>query len=186
MDLIKIGKYISDKRKALGLTQRQLAEKVGMSDKSVSKWERGVCLPDVSIYAELCSALDISVNEFLAGEDIESETLEQKAEENLIGVATQSKQKRLKSIIAVLLIISMGLLSVIGGAILYANRPQNYFAPLDNSGNEIQIAAMLSDADNVYSCLTSSSSPSSCDLQIFLPLSLRRREVVYTRNQHKR
>lgn len=50
MDLIKIGKYIAEKRKALGLTQKQLAEKLNMSDKSVSKWERGICLPDVSIY----------------------------------------------------------------------------------------------------------------------------------------
>ena len=48
MDLVKIGKYISEKRKNLGMTQKQLAEKIGMSDKSVSKWERGICLPDVS------------------------------------------------------------------------------------------------------------------------------------------
>ena len=48
MDLIKIGKYIAGKRKSLGMTQKQLAEKIGMSDKSVSKWERGVCLPDNS------------------------------------------------------------------------------------------------------------------------------------------
>ena len=68
MDLIKIGKYIAEKRKALGLTQKQLAEKLNMSDKSVSKWERGICLPDVSIYMELCSILRISINEFLAGE----------------------------------------------------------------------------------------------------------------------
>ena len=47
MDLVKIGKYIAGKRKDLGMTQKQLAEKLGMSDKSVSKWERGVCLPDV-------------------------------------------------------------------------------------------------------------------------------------------
>ena len=65
MDLIKIGKYIAGKRKGLGLTQRQLAEKLGMSDKSVSKWERGICLPDVSIYSELCRILGISLNEFL-------------------------------------------------------------------------------------------------------------------------
>ena len=57
MDLIKIGKYIAGKRKSLGMTQKQLAEKLGMSDKSVSKWERGVCLPDVSVYKELCSIL---------------------------------------------------------------------------------------------------------------------------------
>ena len=50
MDLIKKGKYIADKRKSLGLTQKQVAEKLGMSDKSVSKWERGICLPDVSVY----------------------------------------------------------------------------------------------------------------------------------------
>ena len=57
MDLIKIGKYIAGKRKSLGMTQKQLAEKLGISDKSVSKWERGVCLPDVSVYKELCSIL---------------------------------------------------------------------------------------------------------------------------------
>ena len=57
MDLIKIGKYIAEKRKALGLTQKQLAEQLGMSDKSVSKWERGICLPDVSVYMELCGIL---------------------------------------------------------------------------------------------------------------------------------
>ena len=50
MDLVKIGKYIAGKRKALGMTQKQLAEKLNMSDKSVSKWERGICLPDVSVY----------------------------------------------------------------------------------------------------------------------------------------
>ena len=50
MDLIKIGKYIAEKRKALGLTQKQLAEQLGMSDKSVSKWERGICLMYLSIW----------------------------------------------------------------------------------------------------------------------------------------
>ena len=54
MDLVKIGKYIAAKRKEKGMTQKQLAEKLGMSDKSVSKWERGICLPDVSVYTDLC------------------------------------------------------------------------------------------------------------------------------------
>ena len=70
MDLIKIGKYIAFKRKEQDLTQKQLAEKLNMSDKSVSKWERGICLPDVSVYLELCKILDISINEFLAGAKI--------------------------------------------------------------------------------------------------------------------
>ena len=94
MDLVKIGKYIAGKRKDLGMTQKQLAEKLGMSDKSVSKWERGVCLPDVSVYSELCQILGISINEFLAGEDIVRENIAKKSEENIIGLATDSKQKQ--------------------------------------------------------------------------------------------
>ena len=79
MDLIKIGKYIAEKRKELGMTQKQLAEKLGMSDKSVSKWERGVCLPDVSVYSDLCRVLGIGIHEFLAGEDILQEEITQKS-----------------------------------------------------------------------------------------------------------
>ena len=75
MDIAKIGRYIAEKRKRARLTQRQLADKLGKSDKSVSKWERGICLPDVSVYMELCEILEISVNEFLAGEDISEESV---------------------------------------------------------------------------------------------------------------
>lgn len=107
MDLIKIGKYIAFKRKEQGLTQKQLAEKLNMSDKSVSKWERGICLPDVSVYLELCKILDISINEFLAGEDIPKETIEQKAEENIIQITkdNKNKQKYLKKIIKLLIVM---------------------------------------------------------------------------------
>lgn len=66
MDTAKIGRYIAEKRKRARLTQRQLADKLGKSDKSVSKWERGICLPDVSVYMELCEILEISVNEFFS------------------------------------------------------------------------------------------------------------------------
>ena len=62
MDQKKIGSYIAEKRRELDMTQMQLAEKLGMSNKSVSKWERGVCLPDVSVYEELCSALNITTS----------------------------------------------------------------------------------------------------------------------------
>ena len=115
MDQIKIGKYIAEKRKVLGLTQRQLAEQLGMSDKSVSKWERGVCqpcelcLPDVSVYAPLCAALGISVNEFLAGEDIAREALPQKAEDNLLQISADSRgrQRKLKRVIALLAAVAV-------------------------------------------------------------------------------
>lgn len=107
MDLIKIGKYIAGKRKSLGMIQKQLAEKIGMSDKSVSKWERGICLPDVSVYLELCGILGISLNEFLAGEDIEIDNIEKKSEDTLIQITKDSgrKQRYLKRIIIVLLIV---------------------------------------------------------------------------------
>lgn len=104
MDLIKIGKYIASKRKALGLTQVQLAEKLGMSDKSVSKWERGICLPDVSVYMELCQILGISLNEFIAGEDLQQENVIAQSEENLLRITKdgQLKKRRLWILIGVL------------------------------------------------------------------------------------
>ena len=98
MDQKKIGKYIAEKRKALGLTQVQLAEKLNMSNKSVSKWERGVCLPDVTVYPKLCDALNISLNEFLAGEDLLEVEMIPKSEENLIGFAKANKLGKEKSV----------------------------------------------------------------------------------------
>ena len=110
MDQVKIGKYIADKRKAIGLTQVELADKLGMSNKSVSKWERGVCLPDVSVYSELCDSLGITLNEFLAGEDIELENIVSKSEENLINVTEHGNKrskrfKRLSIALAVLAVV---------------------------------------------------------------------------------
>lgn len=147
MDLIKIGKYIAFKRKEQGLTQKQLAEKLNMSDKSVSKWERGICLPDVSVYLELCKILDISINEFLAGEDIPKETIEQKAEENIIQITkdNKNKQKYLKKIIR-LLIVMLVVFIFITSIFIYKKltQPQNYIEPYLEKSTEMQMANMLS------------------------------------------
>lgn len=97
MDQIKIGKYIAEKRKTLGLTQVELADRLGMSNKSVSKWERGVCLPDVSVYMELCDILGISLNEFLQGEDLEPEVVEKRSEENIISVTKEGNRRSRRS-----------------------------------------------------------------------------------------
>ena len=152
MDLTKIGKYIAGKRKALSMTQKQLAEKLGMSDKSVSKWERGVCLPDVSVYSGLCMALGISINEFLAGEDIPQENVIQKSEENILVVAQDSKrrQKRLKAIICALLIVSFLAVSAIGITLYRAARPQNFITPLARDSIEMQTAELLAGADGAH------------------------------------
>lgn len=153
MDLIKTGKYIADKRKSLGLTQKQVAEKLGMSDKSVSKWERGICLPDVSVYITLCDMLGISINEFFAGEDIREENYIQKSEDNLIRIAKDSKYKikNLKrSIIGLALIVLITSFSL--GMILVqkCSYPKNYITAVDKEGTEMKTAELLSGVDGAF------------------------------------
>ena len=152
MDLIKIGKYIAGKRKSLGMTQKQLAEKLGMSDKSVSKWERGVCLPDVSVYKELCSILGISLNEFLAGEDIAQENVIQKSETNIIEVIRDNinKQKCLKVMKCILLVIAICAVSIIGFTIYRLKKPQNFITPLAEDSIEMQTAKLLAGPDGAF------------------------------------
>ena len=153
MDLIKIGKYIAEKRKALGLTQKQLAEKLNMSDKSVSKWERGICLPDVSIYMELCSILRISINEFLTGEDIGAENVIEKSDSNLIQITKESKkkQKNLKTILAVVTVFAVIVSAILGT--LFSHKliqPKNYITAVDQTSTEMKTAELLSGTDGAY------------------------------------
>ena len=153
MDLVKIGKYIAGKRKALGMTQKQLAEKLNMSDKSVSKWERGICLPDVSVYMELCEILGISINEFLAGEDIDAENVEKKSEDNIIQVMKDSKkkQKNLKSILAVVTTFAVIMVLVVGAVFVHkVMQPKNYITAVDRTSAEMKTAELLSGADGAY------------------------------------
>ena len=153
MDLVKIGKYIAGKRKALGMTQKQLAEKLNMSDKSVSKWERGICLPDVSVYMELCEILGISINEFLAGEDIDAENVEKKSEDNIIQVTKDSKkkQKNLKSILAVVTTFAVIMVLVLGAVFVHkVMEPKNYITAVDRTSAEMKTAELLSGPDGAY------------------------------------
>ena len=83
MDLRKIGKFIAEKRQEKGFTQESLAEELDVSNRSISKWERGVCLPDAENMAKLCKILDINYNELLSGEELRRENYERRAEENL-------------------------------------------------------------------------------------------------------
>ena len=153
MDLVKIGKYIAGKRKALGMTQKQLAEKLNMSDKSVSKWERGICLPEVSVYMELCEILGISINEFLAGEDIDAENVEKKSEDNIIQVTKDSKkkQKNLKSILAVVTTFAVIMVLVLGAVFVHkVMQPKNYITAVDRTSAEMKTAELLSGVDGAY------------------------------------
>lgn len=93
MDQIKTGKFIAELRKERGLTQKQLAEKLGISDKTISKWERGNGMPEVSLMMPLCEALEISVNELLSGERLTAEQYSGKAEENMMVLIRERGQK---------------------------------------------------------------------------------------------
>lgn len=84
MDQIKIGRFIAECRKNKGLTQIQLAEMLNTTNKSVSKWENGSCLPDASVYEPLCDILGITINELFAGQKIKNEDYQRIADANLM------------------------------------------------------------------------------------------------------
>ena len=100
MDQVKIGKFIADCRKKTNLTQMQLAEKLNITDRAISKWETGKSLPDSSIMLELCDILGISVNDLLCGEIVTMANYNKELENNLLEIIKQKEQadKRLLSI----------------------------------------------------------------------------------------
>lgn len=86
MNQEKIGAYIAKMRKEVGLTQEQLAERLGISKNAVSKWERGICLMDMALLKPISEILQVSINDILAGEKIDDKDLEKKSEENIINL----------------------------------------------------------------------------------------------------
>ena len=115
MDQIKIGKFIADCRKQKGFTQMQLAEKLGITDKAVSKWERGIAMPDTSIMLELCDILGISVNELLSGEKINMEKNDQNNEQLLLDMAKELERKNKIIWNAMWTIMTVSIIGLIGG-----------------------------------------------------------------------
>lgn len=110
MDQVKIGRFIAECRREKNLTQMQLAEKLNITDRAVSKWENGRAMPDSSIMIELCSVLGINVNELLSGERIEMENYNKIAEENLL---TLKKQKEESDKTLLNIEVIMGIISII-------------------------------------------------------------------------
>lgn len=99
MNQTEIGKFIAKCRKEKKLTQAQLAEKLNITDRAVSKWETGKSMPDSSIMLELCEILGITVNELLSGEEIDMESFEKKADENLIALKRKDENNMTKNVI---------------------------------------------------------------------------------------
>lgn len=117
MNQIKIGKFIQLLRKDKNLTQAELADKLGVSDRAISKWENGRGLPDYEYIQDLCNELDITFNEFIAGERIEDKDTETKLEENLTNaykesIKTEKRLFKIKTVLITILIIVLALVSM--------------------------------------------------------------------------
>ena len=112
MDQIKIGKFIVDERKRKEYTQKQLSERLGISDKTISKWERGNGFPEVSLLLPLCAALEITVNELLSGERVSEEEYRRKAEENMVNLVKEAQESK-KKIILSAMVAGLTLIAVI-------------------------------------------------------------------------
>ena len=100
MNQIKIGKFIKEKRKEKKITQNELAEKLNVTDRAISKWENGNCMPDSGIISELCEILEIAINDLFSGEIIDNKKYNENAEQNLLDITKQKEisDKRLLSI----------------------------------------------------------------------------------------
>lgn len=133
MNQEKIGKFISISRKKQNLTQEELAEKLGVSNRSVSRWECGKNLPDVSLYEPLCEILDVSINDLISGELISKEQYEKTAELNVMNVIKKvdSLQKKKRILIGVIVLLTLLIIafllylklpSEIGDTLRYDNR----------------------------------------------------------------
>ena len=107
MNQEKIGKFISKCRKDKKMTQAELAEKLGVTDKSIGNWENGRNMPDLSLFKPLCDELDISINDLLSGEKISKEKYQEKFEENIVNTIDYSTKKinKYSNIIGLLLVI---------------------------------------------------------------------------------
>ena len=120
MNQIKIGKFIAECRKRQGLTQIQLAEKLNITDKAVSKWERGMAMPDSSIMLELCDILDITVNELLSGEKISMENNDRKNEQLLVDMSKELEKKNKIIWNSMWIIMGVSITALIAGIFLAA------------------------------------------------------------------
>ena len=102
MDQAKIGRFIAARRKAQGLTQRQLADALSISDKTVSKWECGKGLPEVSLMLPLCSALQITVNDLLTGAVVSETDYRKRAEENMMNLMKENEENKRRMMLSIL------------------------------------------------------------------------------------
>ena len=117
MDQIKIGKFIGEKKKKKKITQNELAEKINITDRAVSKWENGVCMPDVGTIPEICKILNITINDLFSGEVVDMKNNEKMLEQNLLEM-TRQKEERDKQLLTLEIFIGIVSTVVLLGSIL--------------------------------------------------------------------
>ncbi len=120
MDQVKIGKFISKRRKELKITQTQLADRLNITDRAVSKWERGRAMPDSSIMLKLCEILNITVNDLLSGEKVSLDKYNEELESNLIKMV-KDKEKTDKTLLCMEIVVGVLCLIPIIASILLVN-----------------------------------------------------------------
>lgn len=120
MDQIKIGKFISSKRKEKNITQSELAEKLNITDRAISKWENGVCLPDASTMPDLCKILDITINDLFSGKVVDMKENENQLEENLLEMV-RLKEQRDKELLVMEIFIGVMISMIMVTCILIAS-----------------------------------------------------------------
>ncbi len=122
MNQEKIGKFIAECRKKQKLTQQELAEKLGVSDKSISRWENGRTMPDLSLFKPLCNELNITLNDLMSGEKVSKEIYQEKFEENIVNTINYSTKKLTKyhQCLSLILII-FGLFISISAIMIFKN-----------------------------------------------------------------
>ena len=120
MDQIKIGKFIANRRKAQNLTQMQLAEMLGITDRAVSKWETGKALPDAAIMLALCKILGISVNDLLTGEVVTMENYNEKMENSMLEMAKEIERKNKTIWTAMWAIMIVSITALLAGLVIVA------------------------------------------------------------------
>ncbi len=120
MDQVKIGRFIAKCRRELNLTQMQLAEKLNITDRAVSKWETGKSMPDSSVMLELCDILKINVNELLSGEKISVENNNVKNEQLLLNMAKETEQKNKIIWTCMWIIMGVSIIALLAGVCMVA------------------------------------------------------------------
>ena len=120
MDQLKVGKFIAECRKQKNLTQWQLAEKLAITDKAISKWERGIAMPDSAIMLDLCDILGISVNELLSGEKVNMENNNQKNEQLLLEMAAEIERKNKTIWSSMWVIMTISIIALLVGIFVVA------------------------------------------------------------------